>query len=383
MKVLHICKYYYPYKGGMETHVYNLCNRLRDKHVNLEVLAFNDGFITKHDIIRNISVTRIASYGKIFSTPLSLSLPLYLSKNGFDIFHIHLPNPIVNIFTLLMRLKNIIVTYHSDIIKYKYVFRIYKPFLLRLLNKVNYIIVPSPITIESSNILSKYKDKCIAIPHGIELKKYNQTELIKKKVNEIKKIFSNRIILFVGRLRYYKGLEYLIKAMKRIDGILLIVGKGNLEFRLKKLVFKLDLNDKIYFLGEIPDEELIFFYHACMVVVLPSIEKSESFGIVQLEAMACYKPVISTNIKTGVSWVNQNMKTGFVIPPKDVNSLSSAINKLINDERLRNRFGENGRKRVEEEFTAELMSNRVVDLYEKMSRNHKFYRIYNYDIEES
>lgn len=174
MKVLHICKYYYPYKGGMETHVFNLCNKLKEKKIDLEVLAFNDSFKSKLDFVKDIPVMRVATLGNIFSTPLSLTYPFYLPKKIFDIYHIHLPNPVGNFFAVLKNMKNVCVTYHSESAKYGKIFKIYKPFLMELLEKVKRIIVSSPVDVENSEILTKFKNKCVVIPHGIELKKFEK-----------------------------------------------------------------------------------------------------------------------------------------------------------------------------------------------------------------
>jgi len=182
------------------------------------------------------------------------------------------------------------------------------------------------------------------------------------KIIEIKKQIGSPIVLFVGRLVYYKGVEYLIRAFKNINAQLVLVGSGPLENDLKHLAKDLEIEERVHFLNNIPDADLKAFYHACDIFVLPSIEKTECFGLVQLEAMACGKPVISTNLPTGVPWINQHKKTGLVVPPKDVEALHQAIVFLLENEKLRNEYGKNGQERVKE-FTIDLMVEKINNLY--------------------
>jgi len=174
------------------------------------------------------------------------------------------------------------------------------------------------------------------------------------------------IVLFVGRLIYYKGAEHLIRAMKDVDGKLLIVGEGPLEGQLRSLAAELGIEDKVAFLGRIQDREMAAYYHSCDVFVLPSIARSEAFGIVQLEAMACGKPVINTDLPTGVPKVSRNGETGITVPPADPAALTEAINNLLEDSDLRQEYGSNARRRVEERFSIKRMLDDVYRVYEKV-----------------
>ncbi|MBZ1345223.1 MAG: glycosyltransferase [Candidatus Nealsonbacteria bacterium] len=186
--------------------------------------------------------------------------------------------------------------------------------------------------------------------------------------NEIQKIKEKygKFILFVGRLNYYKGLGYLVEAMKDVEAKLIITGEGpekkNLEFKIKNL----KLEDKIYFLSLRLGKELINFYHACSVFVLPSIFKSEAFGIVLIEAMACGKPIVSTELGTGTSFVNQDGVTGFVVPPQNSRALSQAIQKIIENKKLAQEFGQNSIKRVKELFSKEKNLEKIISIYENL-----------------
>jgi len=168
--------------------------------------------------------------------------------------------------------------------------------------------------------------------------------------------------LFVGRLCYFKGLEYLIEAMQYVNGKLLIIGTGPEEQNLKAKVNKDNLNWKIIFLGNISNNDLPSYYDACDLFVLPSSHRSEAFGTVIIEAMASGKAVISTELGTGTSFVNVNGKTGIVVPPRNAKLLADAINSLLADEQLRKKYELNAKRRSEE-FSSEHLVEKITNLY--------------------
>ena len=173
------------------------------------------------------------------------------------------------------------------------------------------------------------------------------------------------MILFVGLLRYYKGVSYLIEAMQSVAGHLLVAGRGPMGQEWESLAQRLGLGDRVSFLGHVRDEELVDLYHACDVFVLPAIHRSESWGAVQIEAMACGKPVICTELGTGTSFVNLHGQTGLVVPPADSGALASALNLLIGDNQLRKTMGRQARERAQGEFSLPSMVQRTLQLYRK------------------
>jgi len=251
------------------------------------------------------------------------------------------------------------------------------------LKKADKIIATSPNYIEGSKYLRKYKEKCVVIPLGLNPEKLKINESM---IQEIKKLYKDKPIIFsLGRLIYYKGFEYLIEAMRNINAYLLIGGSGPLKESLQKRIKNLNLSKKVFLLGRIKDEDLGSYYQACDVFCLPSIHRTEAFGLVQVEAMFFGKPVISTNIESsGVSWVNQNNITGLVVSSKDPTALAEAINKIINNPELKEKFGENAKKRFEEEFRIEVVANKIFKLYNKIIcyANINLYNI-EYDISKS
>ena len=153
--------------------------------------------------------------------------------------------------------------------------------------------------------------------------------------------------------------------MKDVKGKLLLIGTGDLEKDLRRQAAGAGLEGDIVFLGEVSDQEMVAYLHLCDLFVLPSIFRSEAFGIVQIEAMACGKPVVSTELGTGTSFVNQNRKTGLVVAPNDPAALSQAINYLIDNPDIRKAYGRAGHERVEKYFSEESMVTSTINLYKE------------------
>jgi rhamnosyl/mannosyltransferase len=364
MKVLQVGKFYPPYVGGMETVLKNLCEALKSK-VDIEVLVANTFFKTLHEN-SSFPITRVASIGTFLSCSIAPSFLYWLRNLSGDILHIHIPNPLAELSYLFSRKKGRMVGhFHSDIVRQKSLLPIYGPFLRLFYERADRIIVPSPNHISVSSFLPRFRKKCRVIPYGISLGEF---ELNKSEMETVKKLMEKGCpkLLFVGRLVYYKGLDVLIRAMREVKAKLWIIGTGPLEQNLRELIAKLGLVEKIEFLGSVDQRGLVCYYHACDIFVLPSVARSEMFGMVQLEAMACRKPVISTNLPTGVSWVNQHGITGLSLPLGDSSALAKAIQELIDNPHMCEQMGEAGRKRVEETFTIEKMAAAVFEVYREV-----------------
>ena len=362
IKIMHIYNDYYPpIEGGIEKHINIVCEGLQDKF-QMSVLVAGRSRKRSTDKINDIEIIKIPELFRVQSAPVCPSMFAWIRNIGADILHFHLPCPTaVGSYFLSGAKGKVVVTYHSDIVRQKWALGLYGPLLHKFLARADQIIATSPNYISSSAFLQPVKEKCTVIPHGVDINKFTSALPSLPEKYGIKT--GEKILLFVGKLRYYKGLDYLIKAMQNINATLLIIGTGNEEQRLKQLVTELELQNKVVFLGFVPDEKLPDYYHACDIFVLPSIFRSEAFGIVQLEAMASRKPVISTNLPSGVPWVNQNGKTGIIIPPKNSTALTDAANKLLANKNLREEYGKNARIRVEKEFRRELMLKRIADVY--------------------
>jgi len=257
----------------------------------------------------------------------------------------------------------LVVTYHSDVVRQKMLGRIFHPFLMRTLRRARAIIATSPDYASSSTVLRRFPQTTV-VPYGIPVEMFDRYDA--EKVAAIHQRHGRRLIISVGRLIYYKGFKYLIRAMASVNATLLLIGEGSLRRALKREAAEANVTDKVVFLGEIQNDAIAPYYHACDLFVLPSVARSEAFGIVQLEAMACGKPVINTQLPSGVPFVSRDGETGITVQPSDVSALAEAIERLLNDEPLRERLGHRGRERVESEFTVKAMVEKTFAIYEQI-----------------
>ena len=363
MRVLQLGKFYDPYVGGMETVLKELCESLADQ-VEFQVIVANTRCRTEHEN-RKVPVTRVASLGKLFSCSMAPSYPLWARKFNPDLIHVHLPNPLAELSALMAdREIPVVAHFHSDVVRQRHLLKLYGPFLDAFYRRANCIVAPTPRHIEISRFVSKYREKCRVVPYGVQLSRFELDEAGHKKVDELRDGLPS--VLCVGRVVTYKGVEFLIRALQGIKARLWIVGAGPLQGSLKRLAQEEGIADRVEFLGQVSDQDLVAYYHACDVFVLPSITNAEMFGMVQLEAMACRKPVISTNLPTGVSWVNQHGKTGYVVAPANVQELAQAVQILVSNPHLREEMGEAGRIRVEQHFTSTRMAEVMLQVYRDM-----------------
>lgn len=362
LRVLHVGKFYPPFMGGIETHLEALCNELQ-KFVDVKVIVANNVRRESEEIVGNIPVTRVSKLFDFASAPICPSMARRIRESQSDIIHIHLPNPIAIMAYLASGHRGrLVFTYHSDTVKQKMLGKAFDPLMRRALDRSAALIGTSPNYLKSSSVLSAYKDRCHVIPYGISVEQFYKRD--EARIESIRKQYGSRLIISVGRLIYYKGFEYLIKAMEKIDGRLLIIGGGPLRESLEKEAQVANVTDKVVFLGEMQNSETIPYYHAADVFALASVARSEAFGIVQLEAMACGKPVVNTSLDSGVPFVSVNGQTGVTVPPQDPCALAKAINLLLDKNDLRARYGEAARHRVEQEFSLDRMVKRTLQLYE-------------------
>lgn len=372
IKVLQVNKLYYPFIGGIENLVRDLAEGLNDlPDVEVDVLVCQEKGDYREEIINGVKVYRASTYGVISSLPISiqfLSIFRKISKN-YDIIHFHMPFPLGDLALLLSGYKGkVVLWWHSDVIRQKKALIFYKPILHHFLKRADRIIAATPNHIASSSYIKDFESKCSVIPIAINTKPFVEVDdQITSLINKYRSISNGKpIVLFVGRLVYYKGIDVLIRAMVYCDARLVILGDGPLRDMLETLVNDYDLAGKVLFIGKQNNENMIAWYHACDLFVLPSVENSETYGLVQLEAMACGKPVINTDLPTGVPCVSLHNITGYTVPVNDVDALSSAINKLINNPRSLAVFGENAKERIKESFSQESMFRAVLNLYREL-----------------
>lgn len=355
LKVLEVNKAYYPHIGGIETLVKQYSEELGEFGADVRTLVCRDGKGgTVKEVVNGVPVIRAGSFGTYFSCPLSLHFIREFRRMAkkADVVHINVPFPLADAALLLSGFKGrVVVSWHSDIVKQKKLLTLYKPLLKYLLNRADMIFVATEGHIDGSDFLPEYREKCRILPYGITVEDYLNID--RKPILTEKLTDKNSVkVFFTGRLVYYKGVDVLLKAFAKVKNCeLFIAGTGELENSLKTCAESRGLTEKVHFLGFLSDEELRQAYADCDIFVLPSVVKSEAFGIVQLEAMVYGKPVINTFLPSGVPHVSLDGETGLTVPPSDVNALAKAINRLAEDKELREELGRNAAERVKEKFS--------------------------------
>jgi glycosyltransferase involved in cell wall biosynthesis len=363
LRILHVYKDYYPVVGGMENHIRILARGMAARGLETTVLVTSTSPKTEITQLEGVKIIKAGRLATLSSAPISLALLSWMRRLEPDITHLHFPYPWGEIAHLVFgRSRRTVITYHSDIVRQRNLLRLYRPFLRRVLARADRIIATSPNYIRSSLYLSEVASKCTVIPLGIDLQPFQTARA--GEVEALRERFQRPLLLFVGLLRYYKGLGYLLEAMRDIDGTLLVVGEGPMEQEWQAMTAELGLGDNVFFAGRVDNDQLPVYYQACDLFVLPGSYRSEAFGVVQVEAMASGKPVVSTELGTGTSYVNLDGETGLVVPPRDSSALAQAINQLLADEKLRLRMGEGARQRASQEFSHETMIDRILDLYQ-------------------
>jgi rhamnosyl/mannosyltransferase len=368
LRVLHLGKYYAPDRGGIETVVETLCRGERTG-VDTQALVLNKVNRTVDETVNGVPVRRVASVATLGSVSLAPTLPRWLARAEADVIVLHEPNPMALLAYAIARPRTpLVVWFHCEVIRPRLQYKLfYEPLLTFALRRATRIVVASP---PMANLppLAPYQRKCTVIPFGLERERYRLSATTASRVQAIRANVTVPVVLFVGRLVPYKGVDVLLEAVKGLDVQTVIVGDGPCRIPLTAMAIESGLGDRVRFLGDISDEELRAWYHACDVLVLPSVTRQEAFGMVQLEAMLCGHPVISTELGTGTSWVNQHEQTGIVVPPGNPTELRAALDRMCRDHELREQFGDAARKRVIDMFTAETMCRSTVSLYEEVVR---------------
>lgn len=347
LRVLHAAKYYPPVPGGMETVIADLCTgTARDWDVR--VVAAHDAGETVHEVVDHVSVTRVARRGVLASVPMCPSYPRHVWAATADCVVLHEPNPIAGASVFLRTsAPRLIIWHHSDLLRPAWAPYTYGVVQRALYRRADCVIVSSP-NLAASSSLVRLARRVAVVPFGIDLDRFDNPRDLERAA-AFRRAFtpsapnaagaSGPVVLFVGRLVYYKGLTVLIDAMRQCEGTLLLAGDGPLEADLRQRVAERGLQERVRFLGRVSDEDLPACYRAADLFVLPSTEFTETFGVVQVEAMAAGLPVISTRLSTGVPWVNQHEESGLTVPPHDVDALASAIRRLGQSRADRERLG--------------------------------------------
>jgi glycosyltransferase involved in cell wall biosynthesis len=360
--VLHVCTFF-GNVGGVEKTIMDVATRMSDGF-EVEVLCTKPGLETIVEQCGNVKVTRCGSLFTVAGRPFSHTLFFELANRKVDIVHYHLPFPLATLGHLIMppKARAVLASWYHDLVNYPRFNQLYVPVLEWFLRKVAVIQVIFPGQEKSSRALQKVITRCRTIPLGVDSSKYSNS-YDQRQVAAIKAKYGSPMVLFVGRLVYYKGIEVLIEAMASIDGHAVIVGEGPLREKLENQAAQLGLSSRVHFTGRLPESDLVDLYHACELFVLPSTVSTECFGLVQAEAMLCGKAVVNTTLPTGVPWVSLDDESGLSVAPGDTSALAKAINRLLKDDELRLRLGEAGRQRALAKFTLSVHVAAIEALY--------------------
>ncbi|WP_311767242.1 glycosyltransferase family 4 protein [Burkholderia stagnalis] len=356
--------------GGVEELIGQVCSGASQRGVTSEVLTVSTDTTSVDfgDHVHHRAKVDI----QIASSPFSVAAFRRFAElaRRADIVHYHFPWPFMDVvhFTTRCR-KPSVVTYHADITRQKVLLQAYKPLQRIFLRDVDRIVATSPNYLETSPVLRQYKDKVEVIPIGLDENRYPRPDA--ERIEYWRRQVGSKFFLFVGNLRYYKGLHILLDALDNTSMKVVIVGAGPVENDLKAQAARLKLGDRVIFVGAVPDEDKVALLSMCHGLTFPSHLRAEAFGISLVEGAMFGKALISTDIGTGTSYVNIADKTGLVVPPNDPVTLRAAMTKLWNDPDLTGVLGKNARERFEQNLTAERMVDRYVDLYRRLANSAK------------
>lgn len=371
-RILMVNKYYPPHLGGIEFHMRDLAEGLVAAGHQVRVIVSNDQRKYAEEVINGVEVVRLPRLFERASTPVCRKLGPVLSFEAekADIVHFHTPYPWGEfewVGQMASKRRPYVITYHSDIVRQKAALAAYGPFLNKFLNRAQLIIATSPQMIKYSPWLLPRAEKCRQVNFGLPVEDIANNAAAQKRAGELRQLYApdgKPIVLFVGRLVYYKGIEVLARAIPQVDAHFVIIGKGPDRAVLDSCMKdEVSVSERVHCIDYADNDELIAWFHAADVLALPSIESSEAFGLVQIEAHAAGTPVVSSRLRTGVPYANLDGVTGLTFAPRDAQAFSGALNALLADDELRRRLGRQAQERALAEFTIPQMVDAVTCVY--------------------
>lgn len=367
MKVLHFFKTYFTdTMGGTEQVIYQIARGSAEHGIQTEILSLAKDKVTPTIVFENHRVHRARLDFQIASTWFSASSLRRFSQlaKQVDLIHYHFPWPFMDVVHFATRInKPTVVTYHSDIIRQQLLLKVYRPLMHHFLRSVDCIVATSPNYFQTSGVLNRYRQKTAVIPIGLDKASYPDAS--PELMDKWRSLVGDRFFLFVGMLRYYKGLHILLESVKTRGFPVVIVGSGPVETELKARARHLGLKH-IHFLGALPDQDKVALLRLCFAVIFPSHLRAEAFGVSLLEGAMFGKPMISSEIGTGTSFVNSHGRTGLVVPPSEPAALRNAMGFLWNNPEIAAQMGRRAEARYWKHFTADRMVGGYVDLYHRL-----------------
>lgn len=371
MRVLHFYKTYFPDSmGGVEQVIRQMCVGTGRLGVTNDVLTLTREKNPRPFEFEGHMVRPLPLDVEIASNGISLAAFGELKRRAAesDVVHYHFPWPFMDLAHFVAGIKKpTLVTYHSDIVRQKTLLRLYQPLKHRFLQSVDTIVATSPNYLASSAVLDRYRDKTRTITYGLDKSIYPEPE--QARMDKWRAQVGDKFFLFVGVLRYYKGLHILLDAVANSDYPVVIVGAGPIEHELKAHAERLGLTH-VMFVGALDDADKVALLTLCYAIVFPSHLRSEAFGISLLEGAMYGKPMISSEIGTGTSYINVHEETGLVVPPSDPQAFGEAMRTLWDNPELAQAMGKRAEARYHELFTAEQMAASYNALYQELVARH-------------
>jgi len=367
MRVLHFYKTYFPDSvGGVEQVIRQMCVGTGRLGITNQVLSLSRDRRLEPFDYEGHTVHRAPLNFELASNAVSVQAVGKLARMAAeaDVVHYHFPWPFMDLAHFLARIdKPTVVTYHSDIVRQKALLKLYQPLKHRFLESVDTIVATSPNYLASSAVLDRYRDKTRVITFGLDKSSYPEPD--QARLDHWRARVGPKFFLFVGVLRYYKGLHILLDAVAGTDYPVVIVGAGPIEAELKAHAERLGLK-RVQFVGAVDDLDKAALLKLCYAVAFPSHLRSEAFGISLLEGAMYGKPMISSEIGTGTTYINVHGETGLVVPPSDHEALRAAMQQLWNDPRMAQEMGQRAEARYWQLFTSAQMADNYARLYQEL-----------------
>lgn len=372
MKILHVYKTFLNDTfGGVEQVIAQIAMTPNAREFNHTVLSLAKTTIKLEEHIFGIKNLRYKENINIASNALSFDLLKEFGQVAaeYDLIHYHFPWPFADLLHSLWRIKKpTVLTYHSDIVRQKKMLFFYRPLMNYFLNSVNHIVATSPNYLATSSVLKQHESKVSVIPIGLNKEKYPESDAACEAY--WRQRFGERFFLFVGVMRYYKGLHILLDALQNTTFPVVLVGTGPIETELKARAKELNLVN-VHFLGKLPENDKVALLRLCGCVVFPSHLRSEAFGVSLLEGAMFGKALISSEIGTGTSYINLNGKTGLVVPPNDPLSFRNAMSFIWNNPQRALTMGQEAEARYWTLFTGHHMVSQYEKLYINVIKNNQ------------
>ena len=369
MNVLHVYRTYFPdSQGGLEEVIRQICLSTRELGVTSRVFTLSDEPYPRRLPRVECEVVRVRKTFEVASCGFALTGLRRFAKElaWADLVHYHYPWPFSDLMHLLFgHSKPAVLTYHSDIVRQKFLLSMYRPLMRRYLGAMDRIVATSPNYFATSEVLSNFADKVEVIPIGLDEPSYPAIDDQHRQLAAVRERYGSDFFLFVGVLRYYKGLHILLDAIKGAPYKIVIVGAGPVESALRQQARELEL-DNVVFAGFVPDREKMALFQLCRAVVFPSYLRSEAFGVTLLEGAMSARPLVSAEVGSGTSHVNIHGETGLVVPPSDSAALRAAMDDLHARPDKARAMGLKARQRYEQLFTGSVMGRHYAEVYRQI-----------------